>query len=187
LYYLTGMDMRPTSDMTREDLEREVELLRAELKGRTAPTSATVKSSVRDQDDSAKDGTDESLRVKRARRFLDDLGRLSARHGVWIENGARGTLLYLKDSVAAGYIAWPRQVVQGGDTYEIDSYVRGAVFHEADCIVGDDHSPEGKIERAQAWREENAAAIEEQNCRSDQDLQRFSELSQSIAKRSDEE
>ena len=43
--------------------------------------------------------------AERIRRYLDDLGRLSARHGVWIEDDARGTVLRVSEDHAAGYHA----------------------------------------------------------------------------------
>ena len=101
--------------------------------------------------------------AERIRRYLDDLGRLSARHGVWIENGARGTLLRVNEDGAAGYHAWPWPGGGREGVYEIDSYTPGAAREADEAIVGDDHSPEGKERRARIWREENAGAIEEHN------------------------
>lgn len=100
---------------------------------------------------------------ERIRRYLDELGKLSARHGIWIESGARGTLLHVREDLAAGYSAWPWPGGGRDGVYEIDSYVRGAALDGDGVIVGDDHSPAGKEERSRRWREENTDALDEHN------------------------
>lgn len=96
----------------------------------------------------------------RLRRFLDDLGRLSAQHGVWLEDGPAGPILHFREDAAAGYIAWPAKDMDGA--WQVDSYVNGAELDPEGIIVGDDHSPQGKEKRARIWREENAEALKQQ-------------------------
>jgi len=97
----------------------------------------------------------------RIKAYLDDLGKLSARHGIWVENDTRGTLLHVSDGHAAGYIARP---IPGRDgAYEIDCYALGASQYGDGVIVGDDHSPAGKEDRARRWRDEAADAITERS------------------------
>ena len=92
---------------------------------------------------------------------FSDLGRLSARNGLWIENTPSGALLHVCADFAAGYDAWPSSGRH--DVYEIDCYVGGAKIDGEEIIVGNDHSPAGKEERARRWREENADALAEQS------------------------
>lgn len=100
---------------------------------------------------------------ERIRRFLDELGKLSARHGIWIESGARGTLLHIREDLAAEYHARPWLGGGRDSVYEIDSYVRGAALDGDVVIVGDDNSPAAKKERVRRWREENTDALDEHN------------------------
>lgn len=93
--------------------------------------------------------------------FLDDLGRLSARHGMWIESTPRGTLLYVRANHAAGYRIWP--LSDRGNAFEFDCYTRDAEHEDNNVIVGNDHSSAGKEERMRCWREENPDALAEQN------------------------
>ncbi len=95
----------------------------------------------------------------RIQRFLDALGRLSADHGVWIDNSARGTLLDVRADRAVGYHAWPWPGGGRPGIYEIDCYTAGRAVEGDGVIVGEDHSPAAREERARAWREENAEAL----------------------------
>jgi len=150
--------------MTRSELECELQRLRAvqgheddaqsDLKNASNTSQGTVEAAI------SKD-TSPTPQEAQLRRFLDDFGRLSARYGVWLENAQSGPLLHLGQDVAAGYLAWPSPNTDG--TWEVDSYVRGAALSPEGALIGDDHSAEGKVERAKAWREENAQAIQEQS------------------------
>lgn len=46
---------------------------------------------------------------ERISRYLDQIGKLAARHGIWIESGARGTLLHVREDLADGYHAWSQK------------------------------------------------------------------------------
>lgn len=78
----------------------------------------------------------------RIKAYLDDLGKLCSRHGIWIEPGSGGTLLHVRDDFAAEYLARPAAGRDG--VFEIDCYGPGAALDTDVVIVGDDHSPRAK-------------------------------------------
>lgn len=169
--------------------QQEAPLVPSEKGGTQAEVITARKCAERVSGEGAGDPTTmlpmEDQRARRLRRFLDDLGRLSAHHGVWIENGARGTLLHDQADFAAGYIAWPGVKDARAGVFEIDCYVRGARLEGEDCVRGDDHSPDGKAERAHAWREENAQALAAQAHQAESEIPPSSALLSSKAREVD--
>ena len=100
--------------------------------------------------------------AQRLQAYLDDLARLSARHGLAIESTPRGARLVPAGDRMGGYVATP---TPRPDCYDIDCYRAGTDRDRDGEIVSEDMSPAAREARAAAWREENSEAIEAQQAR----------------------